>query len=151
MKVVFRPHDDTDGDRGQGLVLIEAPDGDMWVQVRAPEGTSLRFRMPFIGGGASAHTFEALRHLQAAMTADNDGRPMVAPDTGADTGGNTDALLAAMARDHSWAREGDDQDADGHYRQPDLQAMARELLAARRRLQALEATDPNQLTLPWGR
>lgn len=68
---IFRPHDDNDGDRSQGLVVAESPDGDLWVYVQGEPVTALRFRMPFIGGGRSPHTWEALKVLQDAMERDN--------------------------------------------------------------------------------
>lgn len=70
-RAVFRPHDDNDGDRSQGLHLVESADGDMWVFTSIEEGRSLRFRVPFIGGGGSHRTWEALRDLQVAMEMDN--------------------------------------------------------------------------------
>ncbi len=48
-----RTHDDCDGDRTQKLQVVFSEDGDAWVAVHGEPFGSLRFREPFIGGGAS--------------------------------------------------------------------------------------------------
>ena len=68
---VFRSHDDNDGDRSQGLVVAESHDGDLWVYVQGEPASALRYRMPFIGGGLSPNTWEALKVLRDAMARDN--------------------------------------------------------------------------------
>ena len=78
-RVVFRKHDDNDGNPHEGLTLVEALDGDMWIVVDAEPGKSLRFREPNCGGGVSPRTWAALRELYAAMEADNKERPNTTP------------------------------------------------------------------------
>ena len=74
-RVVFRQHDDNDGNPHESLSLVETLDGDLGVAVETAPGKSLRFREPNCGGGTSPRTWAAPRELFAAMEADNKGKP----------------------------------------------------------------------------
>jgi hypothetical protein len=74
MKVYRRKEDDSpDG----FLSVTIGNDGDAWISVHPDErdgiSTSLRFRVPFIGGGASPRVRKALLLLAAAIKLDNEG------------------------------------------------------------------------------
>ena len=71
-----RTHDDCDGDRTQKLHVFFSDDGDAWVAVRGEPLGSLRFRVPFIGGGASPRVRTALMLLAEAIRLDNEEHPL---------------------------------------------------------------------------
>lgn len=125
--VVFRPHDDHDGDLSQGLLVAESPDGDFWVRVQGDPIAALRFRMPFVGGGRSPHTWEALKVLQHAMALDNDPQMML-PWVDGWAAQHPDSLLRAVA-------DGERTMAGGEV---DVGALAAEVLALRQRLRTVD-------------
>lgn len=126
---VFRAHDDTDGDRSQGLVVAESRDGDFWVYVQGEPVTALRFRMPFIGGGLSPRTWEALKVLREAMEQDN-APQQVLPLLDAWNLQHPDPLLRAVAT-------GEPETSNGHP-EVDVAALAAEVLALRQRVRWIE-------------
>lgn len=77
-KCYGRVHDDHDGMYKGELQITVGPDGDMWISTDPP--STLRFRMPFIGGGMSPRVWNALRVLAFAIELDNRERPIQKPD-----------------------------------------------------------------------
>jgi len=79
-----RLHDDHDGTNSGSLRVMFSEDGDAWVLVENPEGTSLRYRTG-AGGGRSLHVRTALHILAEAIRMDNEltptRRPLVKPAT----------------------------------------------------------------------
>lgn len=71
-----RVHDDCDGDMSQVLSVVIGDDGDAWVAADADTPfSSLRFRVPLIGGGMSPRVRNALLILAEAIRLDNEDRP----------------------------------------------------------------------------
>lgn len=67
-----RQHDDTDGEDNGRISVIISKDGDAWVDIDMQK--TLRFRMPFSGGGISPRTRNALLILAEAIRLDNEER-----------------------------------------------------------------------------
>lgn len=70
-----RVHDDCEGvkDYSQSLSVIIAHDSDVWITIGG--FTSLRFRVPFIGGGMSPRVRNGLLVLAEAIRRDNEEIP----------------------------------------------------------------------------
>lgn len=77
--VYERVHDDHEGRYDGRLLLQMSRDGDMWLSSDFMAGKSMRFRMPFIGGGMSRRVHTALRILALAIKLDNEERPIQLP------------------------------------------------------------------------
>lgn len=70
-----RIHDDHDGTRLGQITVCMGHDADAWVEITGDPLSSLRYRMPLVGGGQSPHTRTALLILAEAIRLDNEERP----------------------------------------------------------------------------
>lgn len=76
-EIYERIQDDYDGSENEGrqLMIQIAQDGDAHVTIDGYHSLSLRFRTPFVGGGRSPRTRNALIILALAIKLDQEERP----------------------------------------------------------------------------
>jgi hypothetical protein len=79
-----RIHDDHDGTRLGQITVCMGDDADAWVEITGDPLSSLRFRMPMVGGGQSPHTRTALLILAEAIRLDNEEHPQRWADSQSD-------------------------------------------------------------------
>lgn len=79
-KVYSRLHDDHDGTFIGHVSIQFTRDGDAWLNIVARPMETLRFRMPFSGGGTSPRVRNALMILAEAIRLDNEENPLETPD-----------------------------------------------------------------------